>query len=234
MLSDKQIERYSRQIILPQVGGKGQEQLLRARVLVSVQGLLHVAALQYLTAAGIGTLGVFSHARDALLASLTFSQEQDFFPSLTQLNPDCSIVVHSAADVLSSHEFVQGYDFVISDSDALHDACVLARRPFLYASLAQEEGWLMVCRGYESESPCLRCSSFPAVANGSYFSFTDVAALFFGSHIATETIKHLLHVPYRQGTQRLRFHFSTLQCFEELVKKSPTCPVCSLLPAEIS
>ena len=58
MLSDAQIERYSRQIILPQCGGKGQEKILRSRVLVYTDGLLEAAALLYLAAAGVGTIGI--------------------------------------------------------------------------------------------------------------------------------------------------------------------------------
>ena len=70
MLADEQIERYSRQIILPQVGGKGQEKLLRARVLVNGTGLLQEIALLYLAAVGIGTLGVLTDEEASLFSAL--------------------------------------------------------------------------------------------------------------------------------------------------------------------
>src|SRR5260221_816411 len=162
MLSDEQIERYSRQIILPQVGGKGQEKLLRARVLVQATGPLHAAAVHYLAAAGVGTLGVFADTRDALLVALAASQQPTTsFHVLSRLNPDCSIALHSAEDTKSPHQLVQSYDCVLSDYPMLHDACYAVRRPFLYASLSDEEASLMVCPGYELDSPCLRCVLTP-------------------------------------------------------------------------
>src|SRR5258706_14181764 len=111
MLSDAQIERYSRQIILPQVGGKRQEKLLCARVLVQANGPLRTAAVHYLAATGIGTLGVFVDTRDALLAALAASQKQAAsFHVLSCLNPDCSIALHAAEDTKSLHQLVQSYD----------------------------------------------------------------------------------------------------------------------------
>src|SRR5215470_16500567 len=120
MLSDEQIERYSRQIILPQVGGKGQEKLLRARVLVQAHGPLHTAAVHYLAAAGVGVLGVFADTQDALLPALAASQQPaSSFHVLSCLNPDCAIALHSAEDMKSPQQFVHSYDCVLSDSPAL-------------------------------------------------------------------------------------------------------------------
>ncbi|NOT53159.1 MAG: hypothetical protein HOP18_01000, partial [Deltaproteobacteria bacterium] len=69
MLTDDQIERYSRQIILPQVGGKGQEQLLRARVLLNGTGPLQETAVVYLAAVGIGTIGILADEQAELLST---------------------------------------------------------------------------------------------------------------------------------------------------------------------
>jgi adenylyltransferase/sulfurtransferase len=143
MLSDEQIERYSRQIILPQVGGKGQERLLRARVLVRANGPLHTA-VHYLAAAGVGTLGVFADSRDTLLTALAGSRKQAAsFHVLPCLNPDCSIVLHSAEDTKSPHQLVQAYDCVLSDSASLHDVCYATRRPFcmLHCLMKKRDSW---------------------------------------------------------------------------------------------
>lgn len=228
MLSDEQIERYSRQIILPQVGGKGQERLLRARVLVQASGPLHTAAVHYLAAAGVGTLGVFADTRDALLAALAASQQQAAsFHVLPRLNPDCSVALHSAEDTQFPHQLVQAYDFVLSDSYSLHDVCYGARRPFLYASLSDEEASLMVCRGYEPDSPCLRCVSTTEPRPLRASPLTEIAALFMGSQLATEAIKLLLVLPSLPETKLLRFHLPTFTCRTEMVRKSPQCPVCT-------
>lgn len=226
MLSDEQIERYSRQIILPQVGGKGQEKLLGAKVLVHASGALHAAALHYLAAAGVGTLGVFSAARDDILTALSSSQDTDSRHVLARLNPDCAIVVHQMEALLSPHHLVEAYDVVIADSAVLHDACWKASRPFVYASFADDEAWLAVFRGYEEGEPCFHCDpqALPANANASVLS--PIAALFLGAQLATETLKHLLGVPRSQAAHRLRFHFPTFQCHIEIMKKACLCPGC--------
>jgi len=231
MLSDEQIERYSRQIILPQVGGKGQEKLLHARVLVQANGPLHTAAVHYLAATGVGTLGVFADTRDALLAALATSQKQAAsFHVLSCLNPDCSIALHFAEDTKSLHQLVQSYDCVLSDSSSLHDVCYAARRPFLYASLSDEEASLMVCRGYELDSPCLRCVSTPEPRPLRASPLTEIAALFIGAQLATEAIKLLLVLPSPPETKLLRFHLPTFTCSAETVKKSSHCTVCTPSP----
>src|SRR5215510_6691133 len=100
MLSDEQIERYSRQIILPQVGGKGQEKLLRARVLVSGSGPLQEEALFYLTAVGIGTIGVIADAPFSLFSVLAPNREDALSSVLQRLNPDCTIVPHGTRNTI--------------------------------------------------------------------------------------------------------------------------------------
>ncbi|MBI3247595.1 MAG: hypothetical protein HYZ50_13915 [Deltaproteobacteria bacterium] len=226
MLSDEQIERYSRQIILPQVGGKGQEQLLSAKVLVHANGSLHASTLHYLAAAGVGTLGVFGDARDKILTSLASSQDTNSASVLTRLNPDCTIVVHQPDALLSPRRLVEEYDVVIADSAVLHDACWQACRPFVYASFADDDAWLAVFRGYEEGEPCLHCEprALAALANAS--ALAPIATLFIGAQLATEAVKHLLGVPRSQTTRRLRFHFPTFQCQMEVIKKAPLCPEC--------
>lgn len=223
MLSDEQVERYSRQIILPQVGGKGQERLLRARVLVHGNDVLIMAALYYLAAAGIGTLGIISPAcRGARVPSLVLDQ----FAELPRLNPDCSIILHPEDEISRPQRLVQHYDLTLSTSDLLHDLCWEAKRPFLYASLTAEKAWLMYCRGYESGFPCLRCASLSLVPQQTFSPLLEIVALFLGAQLATEAIKDLLHLPRKERGLLLRFQIPLLQCAEEEMKKSPTCPTC--------
>jgi adenylyltransferase/sulfurtransferase len=225
VLSDEQIERYSRQIILPQIGGKGQEKLLRARVLVHTQGLLSTAALHYLAAAGIGKIGVFAEAQEGLLAALASHQERDPVSVLTCLNPDCVLITHTVEEARTPCLLVQEYDLVIADSDLLHDACCETQRPFLYASLSHQEGRLIVCRGYEAASPCLRCASIFCAPGSPSSPLAKLGALFMGAHLVTEAIKQLLDLPCSPGTTLLRFDFLTFTCTEEPVQKSAVCPI---------
>jgi molybdopterin/thiamine biosynthesis adenylyltransferase len=227
MLSDEQIERYSRQIILPQVGGKGQEKLLHARVFVSAFGPLQTSALHYLAAAGVGTLGVFSQSQDSLLTSLVSPQEQNPFHIFTRLNPDCTVRLHASEEARASQQLVQSYDLVLSDSDALHDACYVEHRPFLYASVLENEACLMICRGYEPGAPCLRCIPPRLAQSSSGLSlFSEIVSLFMGAHLATEAIKQLLHLSPSSGASVLRFRFLDFSSIEEIVKKSANCLLC--------
>ncbi len=229
MLSDEQIERYSRQIILPQVGGKGQEKLLSAKVLVYASGAVHAATLHYLAAAGVGTLGVFSEARDDILSALSSLQDSDSVHVLTRLNPDCTIIVHEAEAVRSPRRLVEAYDVVIADSVELHDACLQAHRPFVYAQIAGEEAWLAVLRGYEADAPCLRCAPQILPATAAVSQHSAIGDLFVGAQLATETVKHLLGMPCSPVTHRLRFHFPSFQCAMEIMDKSPHCLTCGIV-----
>jgi molybdopterin/thiamine biosynthesis adenylyltransferase len=230
MLSDQQIERYSRQIILPEVGGKGQEKLLRARVLVQAQGPLHTAALHYLAAAGVGTLGVFTDTNDDVLTALAASQEQERFCLFPRLNPDCSVVRHTVEEVDSPQQLVRDYDLVLSDSTSFHDACYANRRPFLYATVSDEEATLIAYRGYEPDAPCLHCTPIPQTVRAATSPLAEVAAFFVGAQVATEGLKHLLSLARVPITKRLHFHFPTFECREEIVEKSQQCSVCAQPP----
>ena len=94
MLSDPQIERYSRQIILSHVGGKGQERLLHAKVLVAGDGPMQTQALLYLTAAGIGQIGTVGTARLPVLTALAPESQNSTIVALQRLNPDCTVILH--------------------------------------------------------------------------------------------------------------------------------------------
>jgi adenylyltransferase/sulfurtransferase len=226
MLSDQQVERYSRQIILPQVGGKGQERLLRARLLVHASGPLHAAALHYLAAAGVGTLGVFTDADDAVLSTLAAAPAQERFDIFSRLNPDCSLVFHSATERQAPLTLVQDYDLVLSDSAVLHDTCYATRRPFVYAAVSDGEAAFMVCRGHDTDAPCLHCAPLRHTNHSATSPLAAIAALFVGAQIATEALKQVLSLTHSSPTKLLRFRLPEFDCREEIVEKSPQCSVC--------
>ena len=157
MLEDAQVERYSRQIILPQVGGKGQEKLLRSRVYVDGDGLLATAALFYLAAAGVGTIGVARAKAAPVFAALAEqslgADEQPMAHILRRLNPDCTIVTHPNEDAQPSHP----YDLILATTDALHDGWYARHKPFVWGEINAADARLFVSRGDRADRPCLRC-----------------------------------------------------------------------------
>lgn len=166
------MSRYSRQTILPEIGLRGQERLSAARVLVVGAGGLGCPALQYLAAAGIGTIGIIDHdtvdisnlQRQALYttsdqgkAKVAIAKER-----LSRLNPDITILTYEEAltdkNVLG---LFSGYDFILDGTDnfaakfLINDAAVKAGKPVVYGAIQGFDGQVSVFDA--SEGPCYRC-----------------------------------------------------------------------------
>jgi molybdopterin/thiamine biosynthesis adenylyltransferase len=229
MLADEQIERYSRQIILPQVGGKGQEKLFRASVLVNGTGPLQEVALLYLAAVGIGTIGVLTDDEAGLFSAL-MPESLDALTTVPQrLNPECTVVRHKRPDrndVQYLSQLVEGYMLVVSGPDLrLHDACYTVQRPFLCVESTGTQCWLLACRGYEANYPCLHCIALPSEEEARPL-FADLAALFLGAQIATEVVKMVLGLNQSGGTTLFRCEFPDLHFDTQHVRKDPDCLCC--------
>jgi adenylyltransferase/sulfurtransferase len=229
MLADEQIERYSRQIILPQVGGKGQENLLRACVLVNGIGPLQDVALLYLAAAGIGTIGVRTDEESVLFSELVQESPNAQTTVLRRLNPDCTVVRHNGHDGSDGNHLsrlVQGYTLVLSEPDMrLHEACYVAQRPLLCAQTTGTHCWFFTCRGYEANQPCLHCATLP-LGEGTHPLFDGLAAAFLGAQIATEVVKIILGLNQSDGAKLFRCEFPDLRFHVQRVWKNPDCSRC--------
>lgn len=165
-LSPQELERYARHIVLPEIGGPGQQLLKRARVLVIGAGGLGAPMLQYLAAAGVGTLGVV----DDDSVSLSNLQRQVIHDSdavgqpkadsaaraVGRINPHVAVETHLVrltAD--NAAGLVRGYDIVADGSDnfetryALADACAAERRPLVAAAVGRFDGSLTVLKPFE-------------------------------------------------------------------------------------
>jgi len=148
-LTDEQIERYSRHIILKEVGAKGQRKLLNAKVLIVGAGGLGAPAAMYLAAAGVGTIGIVD-ADDVDLSNL---QRQIIHQT-----------VNTYREFLTSEnimDIIKDYDFIIDGTDnfpakfLINDACVMAKKPFSHAGIIRFKGQLMTY--VPGEGPCYRC-----------------------------------------------------------------------------
>ena len=258
MLSDAQIERYSRQIILPQLGGRGQEQFLQARILVNGSGLRQTLTFLYLAAAGVGTIGVSGVRRQTetvLFAALCGNQaapgRQDpradghhstLVETLTRLNPDCKVVVHPDQPEPHSEreQLVRAYDLVISEPSPLLDLCYTFRRAFVCSWGKVASGRLFVWAG-DDAGPCFSC--IPAelraqdeVSNGPAKQTSDspagidtLAELFFGAFQVTEALKCLIGLGTSAHGKVFACEFPDVRWSEHLICKDPSCRQCGQL-----
>ena len=173
-LSDAELERYARHIVLKEVGGAGQAKLKRATVAVIGAGGIGSPAIQYLAAAGIGRLIVIDDDR----VELSNLQRQTLFggadigaakvdaaaAAVARLNPGVRIEARRARiDADNARDLIDGADVVLDGTDnfatrlAVADAALALRIPLVSAAVGQFEGQLGVFRGWEADKPCYRC-----------------------------------------------------------------------------
>jgi molybdopterin/thiamine biosynthesis adenylyltransferase len=176
-LSADEIERYARHIVLPEIGGPGQQRLKRARVLVVGAGGLGAPVLAYLAAAGVGTLGIVDddtvslsnlqrqviHDTEAVGTAKTDSAAS----ALKRLNPNVTVELHSTRlTAENATELVGAYDLTVDGSDNFEtrylvaDACEAAGRPLVHAAVGRFDGSLTVLMPHETDAQGRRNPSY--------------------------------------------------------------------------
>jgi len=249
-LSHEEILRYSRHLLLPEVGVAGQEKLKAARVLlVGVGGLGSPAAL-YLAAAGVGTLGlVDSDALDVTnlqrqvlhgTAGVGRSKLDSARARLADLNPHVQVEPF-ATRLTSANAFdiLRDFDVIVDGSDnfptryLVNDACVLLGKPNVYGSIFRFDGYASV---FDARTgPCYRClyadppppGLVPSCAEGGVLG---VLPGIIGSIQALEAIKLVLGAGQSLVGRLLTFDALKLRFREVTVEKDPACPICGTHP----
>ena len=247
--TDDQIQRYARHIILPEIGGTGQERLLAARVLVVGAGGLGTPVLLYLAAAGVGTLGVIdddtvdlSNLQRQVIhdtASIGVGKVDSAAARIAAINPDVTVERHQArltAD--NALDLIGGYDIVADGSDnfatryLVNDACFLARRTLVSAALLRFDGQISTFKAHQGPpNPCYRCVFPEPPPAGTVPSCSEAGVLgalagMVGSMQAVEVVKELLGIG--DGLSgRLLMMDSLAGDFRKLaVPRDPDCPLC--------
>lgn len=244
-LTEEQLERYSRQVILPEVGTEGQKKLLSAKVAVVGAGGLGAPVLMYLAAAGVGTLGVIDGDRVERSnlhrqpihseADLGRSKALSALSFIKSLNPDVRVLLHE--EILSSEnamEILKGYDLIVNGSDnfptryLVNDAAYLLGKPLVDASILRFEGQATVFRPGDG---CYRCLFPEPPAAGTVPSCSEggvMGALAgqMGTLQAMEALKLILGVG-EPLTGRLLV-YDALSGRTRLLKwhRDPNCPLC--------
>ena len=248
--SDNQLERYSRHILLEEVGVEGQEKLLASRVLVIGAGGLGSPALLYLAAAGVGTIGIADGDR----VDLTNLQRQIIHftddvgvdkvisarDKITALNPDVNVQIHGFINEENIREIIQDYDFIIDGTDnftakfLINDACVIQGKPFSHGGILRFQGQTITVK--PGETACYRCifESPPpenAVPTCSTAGVLGSIAGMLGSIQATEAIKYLTGTGEVLYNSLLTFDAMDMSFRKIKINKNKSCRVCGENPA---
>jgi len=250
LLSHEEILRYSRHLILPDVGVEGQKKLKAARVLLVGAGGLGSPAALYLAAAGVGTLGIVDFdvvdktnlQRQVLHGTSTvgISKLESARQRIHDLNPNVRVEpfeTRLTAD--NALDIIRDFDIVADGTDnfptryLVNDACVLLAKPNVYGSIFRFEGQASVF--YAKQGPCYRClyseppppGLVPSCAEGGVLG---VLPGIIGSIQAMETIKLILGVGEPLIGRLVLFDALKLQFRELKLEKDPDCPVCGTHP----
>ncbi len=248
--TDEQIDRYSRHIILPEVGGKGQKKLLESKVFLVGAGGLGSSAAFYLAAAGIGKIGIadndnvdFSNLQRQILHStkdVDYPKAQSAKETIEDLNPDIEVVPYT--DRLNSEniiDIIKDYDVILDGSDnfptryLVNDACVMLGKPLSHGAIFRFDGQATTI--IPGEGPCYRCLyEVPPppdlVPSCQEAGVLGVIAGTIGVIQATEVIKIIL-VKGELLNGKLLLYDSLGMDFKKLkIQRNPDCPICSKNP----
>lgn len=246
-LSPDELRRYSRHLLLPEVGLAGQEKLKRARVLLVGAGGLGSPLALYLAAAGVGTLAVADFDRvdeSNLQRQVIFSTADVGAPKaeiaakrIRALNPGIDVELHDERVTESNvHELVAPYDLVADGSDnfatryLINDACVELGKPDVWGAVERFEGQVSIFA--HPKGPCYRCL-FPEppppelIPTCSEAGVLGVLPGVIGNLQATEVLKLILEIGDPLIGRLLLFDALSMRFREVRVERDPTCPVCS-------
>ena len=249
-LTADDLSRYARHLILPEVGMEGQQKLKAARVLCVGAGGLGSPLALYLTAAGIGTLGLvdFDVVDSSNLQRQIIHSTKDIgrkkldsaAEKLTALNPSVNVVKHDTAlSSANALDIIRNYDIVADGTDnfptryLVNDACVLAGKPNVYGSVSRFEGQASVFAA--REGPCYRClypeppppGLVPSCAEGGVLGIVPGLV---GIIQATEVIKLILGKGEPLIGRLLLVDALAMRFREVKLRKNPDCPVCGQDP----
>lgn len=247
-LTEDQIYRYSRNILLPEIGGVGQERLLRSKVFcLGVGGLGSPMAL-YLAAAGVGTIGIADsdqvditnlqrqvlHYTDDIGRSKTVSARE----KLQKLNPDVNVIIYEESITKNNiRGIIKNYDIILDGSDnfptryLVNDACYFEKKTLVSGAILRFEGQVSVFKP-QSGGPCYRCL-YPEIPPAGMIptcqeeGILGAVAGMIGTIQALETLKEILQIGRTLVGRLLIFNTLNMNILELNVKRDPKCQLCS-------
>jgi molybdopterin/thiamine biosynthesis adenylyltransferase len=250
--TDEQLERYSRHIILKEVGVKGQKRIMEGKVLIIGAGGLGAPAAMYLAAAGVGTIGIadadsvdLSNLQRQIIhstADVGKPKVQSAKETMNAMNPDVEVVTYrewinstNITDIIKDKD----YDFIIDGTDnfpikfLINDACVMLGKPFSHAGIIRFQGQLLTY--VPGKGPCYRCvfQNPPppdAVPTCRQAGVLGVMGGVVGTLQATEALKYLLGMEGLLNGYLLTYNALTMEFRKVKLAHNPKCPVCGEKP----
>ncbi|MBM3877057.1 MAG: molybdopterin-synthase adenylyltransferase MoeB [Verrucomicrobia bacterium] len=251
-LSNEEIRRYSRHLILPEVGLAGQKKICATSVLCIGAGGLGSPIAMYLAAAGIGKLGIvdfdtvdYSNLQRQILhtdADVGRPKAQSAKETIAGINPNCEVVIHDTRiSAENAFELIAPYDIVVDGTDNFptryltNDACVLLKKPNVYGSIFRFEGQASVFAPHLG-GPCYRClypeppppGMVPSCAEGGVLG---VLPGIIGCIQATEILKLALAKGSSLVGRLMLFNALDMKFRELKLRRDPQCPLCGDNPS---
>lgn len=243
----EQLERFSRHILLQDVGIEGQEKLLEARVLIIGAGGLGSPVSLYLAAAGVGTIGIIDN--DTVEISNLQRQIAHFTKDINAvkvesaaekmqaINPDATIkTYHECLSSSNIRDIITDYDFIVDGTDnfptkfLVNDACVMENIPFSHGGILRFDGQTMTI--LPGRSACYRCAFRTppppdAVPTCSQAGVLGAVAGMLGTIQATETLKYITGAGELLTDSLLSFNAKTMEFRKVRFRRQANCPICS-------
>jgi adenylyltransferase/sulfurtransferase len=248
--TEEQLVRYSRHIILSEVGGKGQKKIAQARVLIIGAGGLGAPAALYLAAAGVGTIGlidpdvvdlsnlhrqVIHHTDD-----LGRPKVESARAKMTALNPDVQVIpYHEALDADNAADLFGAFDCILDGTDnfpakfLINDAAYFAKKPLIHGGILRFEGQMFTI--VPDQSACYRCI-FPAPPPSGLVPTCQEAGVIgplagvIGTLQATEVLKLILGIGRPLTNRILKYDGLRAQFRTVPIRRNPRCPLCGDAP----
>lgn len=245
--TDEQVKRYSRHIILGEVGGKGQKKICQAKIFITGAGGLGSPAALYLAAAGVGTIGIIDHdvvdlsnlQRQILHSTKTLDRPKvdSARETLEALNPDVKVVPYreklTSANIM---EIIKDYDIVLDGSDnfptrfLVNDACFFLGKTLISGSIFRFEGQITTLKPH-SGHPCYRCLYPEPPPPGLVPSCQEAGVLgvlagTVGVIQAAEALKEVIGMESSLASHLLIYNALEMRFLKVKTQKDPNCPLC--------
>jgi len=254
-LSDEQLERYSRQLLLKEVGGKGQKKISEAKVFLIGAGGLGSPSALYLASAGVGTLGIIdddvvdlSNLQRQILhntKTVNHSKVESAEATISKMNPDVKVIKHVGR--LNSEnimDVIKDYDLILDGSDnfptrfLVNDACFFLKKTLISGSIFRFEGQLTTLKPHKTDDgpvPCYRCLYPEPPPPGLVPSCQEAGVLgvlagTIGILQAAETLKEILGIGESLAGRLLIYDALDMSFRRVKVPKNANCQLCGPKP----